>query len=120
MKRVVPPRSLSRKDSGNATPLIVTNKCPDTIHPGITTQAGGGPEKTGFKLDPGESSNQFVSENWQGRVWGRTNCSFNDDGTGPANNCPGQACGTGDCNGVLDCKVTVRITAIRCVWTAPY
>lgn len=55
----------------------------------------------------------LVSADWQGRVWGRTNCSFNVGGTGPSNlngnNGNGQACITGDCNGVLDCVVTVSL-----------
>ncbi|OCL06037.1 Osmotin, thaumatin-like protein [Glonium stellatum] len=104
MKRV-PPRKLNRRKDP-ITPLIVTNYCPETIYPGITTQSGQGPSQTGFKLDPGNSNNQTVSEDWQGRVWGRTNCSFNSDGTGPQNNGGGKACGTGDCNSILNCIVT--------------
>ena len=50
-----------------------------------------------------------MSDNWQGRVWGRTNCSFNEDGTRSANGQPA-ACGTGDCFGVLNCVTTVCIT----------
>ncbi|GAB7353959.1 hypothetical protein MBLNU459_g4557t2 [Dothideomycetes sp. NU459] len=46
---------------------------------------------------------QTVSENWQGRIWGRTNCTFNNQGTA---NGGGKACGTGDCNGALSCSVT--------------
>ncbi|OCK81621.1 Osmotin, thaumatin-like protein [Lepidopterella palustris CBS 459.81] len=106
MKRVAPQRFDARKDS--ITPLIVTNYCSETIYPGIMTQAGNGPPQTGFKLDPGQSNNQTVSENWQGRVWGRTNCSFNGDGTGPATG-NGAACGTGDCNGILNCVATGNV-----------
>lgn len=89
------------------TPLVVTNSCPEVIYPGISTQSGDGPKKNGFKLDPGESYNQTVSEDWQGRVWGRTNCSFSDDGTRPKDG-GAKACGSGDCNGIVDCKVGVR------------
>lgn len=103
---VIAPRKLSRRANGN-TPLIVTNHCPETIYPGIVTQSGNGPQNTGFKLDPGESQNQTVSEDWQGRVWGRSNCSFNSDGTAPSNGSPGSACGTGDCGGIVACKATV-------------
>lgn len=104
----VAPRNLRRRVD-NVTPLIITNQCPDAIYPGINTQSGDGPQNTGFKLDPGESQNQTVSEDWQGRIWGRTNCSFNSDGTGPANGAVGNACGSGDCGGILACKVTVRL-----------
>ncbi|KAG9202364.1 hypothetical protein G6514_004338 [Epicoccum nigrum] len=97
------PRKLNRRKL-DITPLLVTNNCPDDIWPGISTQTGNGPGQTGFKLSPGETKNQTVSEDWQGRVWGRTNCSFNDDGSGPANG-GGRACYSGDCNGSLNCKV---------------
>jgi hypothetical protein len=94
------------------TTLTVTNKCQEDIYPGVSTQAGQGPKTSGFKLTPGDQKNLTVSGNWQGRIWGRTNCSFNDDGTGASNNGGsnggGRACSTGDCNGVLDCIVTVR------------
>jgi beta-mannosidase len=107
MKRRLPPEEPRKEKRDNSTPLIVTNNCGDDIYPGITTQSGNGPDSTGFKLSPGDQNKLSVSENWQGRVWGRTNCSFNDQGTGPSNNSPGKACGTGDCNGVMNCKVTV-------------
>ena len=102
MKRQ-PPR-LEARD--NSMPLIVTNYCGETIYPAVNTQAGDGPSSNGFKLDPGEQNNQTVSPDWQGRVWGRTNCSFNDQGTGPANG-QGRACGSGDCGGIVDCKGAV-------------
>jgi hypothetical protein len=99
-------------DTPSSRPLIITNQCSDTIYPGILTQAGEGPADTGFKLDPGVSHTQSVSEAWEGRVWGRTNCSFNTDGTLPANNTPGKACLTGDCAGSVSCKVSVSIVTV--------
>lgn len=93
-------------------PLRITNLCAETIWPGIGTQHGIGPSTQGFELSPGESKDLTVSATWQGRVWGRTNCTFNAEGTGPSNiggaNGAGKACLTGDCNGMLDCVVTVR------------
>ncbi|KAF2194520.1 Osmotin, thaumatin-like protein [Zopfia rhizophila CBS 207.26] len=97
------PRKLNRRKEP-VTPLLVTNNCPETVYPGISTQSGDGPKEKGFKLDPGATRNQTVSEDWQGRVWGRTNCSFNDEGTAPKNGGP-KACKTGDCNGILKCLV---------------
>jgi len=89
----------------DSVPLIVTNNCPETIWPGIGTQAGTGPKLQGFELAAGASINQTVSGDWQGRLWGRTNCSFNAAGTGASNlngnNGAGAACSTGDCGGVL-------------------
>ena len=99
------PRKLHRRKL-DITPLLVTNRCPDTVWPGISTQSGKGPGESGFKLDPGETKNQTVSEDWQGRVWGRTNCTFNSDGTGPAEG-RSKACMSGDCYGVLNCRVGV-------------
>jgi beta-mannosidase len=93
------------------TPLLVTNRCPESIWPGISTQSGTGPGENGFKLEPGETKNQTVSEDWQGRVWGRTNCTFNSDGTA-AESGRGKACGSGDCNGALNCQVGVCYYAL--------
>lgn len=108
MKRIqVKPSPSTIDKRQDNTPLVITNNCGEDIYPGITTQGGSGPSQTGFQLTPGSSNNLTVSADWQGRVWGRTNCSFNSDGTGPSNNSPGKACGTGDCNGVLNCQVTV-------------
>lgn len=98
--------------SDSTVPLHVTNNCPDTIWPGITTQHGIGPGNGGFELVPGASAAMRVSWDWQGRVWGRTNCSFNANGTGPANldgvHGNGAACLTGDCFAQLNCSLSVR------------
>lgn len=92
-------------------PLVIQNLCPETIWPGIGTQAGTGAGTGGFELPSGSSKSFTVSADWQGRVWGRTNCSFNADGSGASNkngnNGGGAACTTGDCGGVLDCVMTV-------------
>lgn len=105
MERRAPRRLLARQEVGSSTPIHVTNLCQEDIYPGINTQSGTGPSTNGFKLQPNESRELLVSENWQGRLWGRTNCSFNEEGTRPSNGKIGKACGSGDCNGILDCKV---------------
>lgn len=92
---------VSPRDSD--VPIQVTNNCGEDIYPAITTQGGNGPPDSGFRLRPGESNSQMVSSNWQGRVWARTNCSFNADGTAPANGASGPACLTGDCGGTVAC-----------------
>jgi hypothetical protein len=98
-------------------PLRVTNNCPGTIWPAIGTQHGLGPGLGGFELVPGKTMAFLVGPTWQGRVWGRTNCSFNEDGTGPSNlngwDGSGQACLTGDCLGVLDCEYSVRLPTTK-------
>lgn len=101
-------RGPPEKRDGNL-PLRVSNLCEDTLWPGIGTQAGTGAGTGGFELASGSSRDFMVSADWQGRVWGRTNCSFNVAGNGPANPAlGGAACTTGDCGGVLDCVATVR------------
>lgn len=100
--------ALNERQSSGAKPLVVTNKCSETIYPGLLTQSGTGPGTGGFALTPGNSRTLSVGEAWQGRVWGRTNCSFNSDGTAPSGNSQnGQACGTGDCGGIVNCRGAV-------------
>lgn len=96
-------REVTARQNGNV-PLVVTNRCGETIYPGIVTQAGTGPASQGFQLTPGQNNRQTVSSNWQGRVWGRTNCSFNAQGTAQGG---GAACSTGDCGGTVSCQATV-------------
>jgi beta-mannosidase len=105
MQMKAPRRLQARKEP--ITPLLVTNNCPETIWPGISTQSGEGPKENGFELQTGKTFNQTVSEDWQGRVWGRTNCSFNDEGTAPKSG-GAKACRSGDCNGIMNCVVGVR------------
>jgi hypothetical protein len=88
-------------------PLRVTNNCPDPIWPAILTQSGTGPASTGFMLNPGDTQSQTVGGDWIGRVWGRTNCSFPNSGTGPASGSGGAACDTGDCGSFLQCPGAV-------------
>lgn len=98
----------------DTVPLRVTNQCSEDIYPGIYTEPtyGNGPSTQGFKLSPGDRKDLNVGGNWQGRVWGRTNCTFNAEGTGPSANGGfngGKSCQTGDCKGLLDCdEITVR------------
>ncbi|KAK3336068.1 thaumatin family-domain-containing protein [Cercophora scortea] len=100
-------------DPKTPIPLVVTNACSDTIWPGIGTQNGIGPGAGGFMLPPDTAMQMYVSPDWQGRIWGRTNCSFNEDGSGPSNlngvNGNGAACLTGDCFGRLDCEFTGQV-----------
>ena len=79
-------------------PLVITNKCDDTIWPGLATQAGTGPGTGGFELESGTNKTLWVSGDWQGRIWGRTNC------TGSGDSCK---CKTGDCFGKLSCEYSV-------------
>lgn len=91
-------RTLTKRD--NPIPLIVTNNCGETLWPGIRTQGGDPPDSHGFELGPGETKRQTVGPTWQGRIWGRTNCTTSGDTA---------TCTTGDCFGKLDCEYGVSL-----------
>lgn len=96
-------------------PIKVTNNCADTIWPGVLTQGGEGPGTSGFKLLAHKTRNLLVGPTWEGRVWGRTNCTFNENGTGPGQdawNGGSAACLTGDCFGKLECEVAVSVSRL--------
>ncbi|TKA26598.1 hypothetical protein B0A50_04706 [Salinomyces thailandicus] len=89
---------IAKRQSGDAnTPLMLTNWCPDSVWPAIDSQGGTGPSNTGFELASGDNQTEYVSSDWQGRVWGRTNCTFSGHGGG-------SACTTGDCGGLEACQ----------------
>ncbi|XP_068655870.1 thaumatin-like protein 1 [Aristolochia californica] len=77
----------------SAATFEIRNQCPYTVW------AAGMPDVGGRRLDTGETWIISVAANTTpGRIWGRTNCSFNDSGRG--------TCQSGDCDGVLECKVS--------------
>ena len=81
-------------------PMKITNNCQDTIWPAVFTQHGVGPGVGGFELPPATSADLYVGPTWQGRIWGRTNCTVNGDSA---------SCTTGDCWHLLDCPATVSV-----------
>lgn len=99
-KRIALPakRGPPQEDWDGRIPLVITNKCDDTIWPGITTQSGTGPGTGGFELVAGNSTRLWVAPDWQGRIWGRTNCTVDGDSC---------SCDTGDCLKKLDCEFSV-------------
>ncbi|KAB8437359.1 hypothetical protein FH972_025039 [Carpinus fangiana] len=99
-----PAAPFDRRQEATAVPLVISNKCRETIYPGLLTQSGSGPGTGGFRLAAGSTRQFTVSEDWQGRVWGRSNCSFNAGGTAPASGIPGVACTSGDCGGIVNCR----------------
>ncbi|KAL2262433.1 hypothetical protein VTK26DRAFT_1336 [Humicola hyalothermophila] len=111
------PSNTTTDGAANPTPipLVVSNSCDETIWPGIATQHGIGPGISGFELPPRGTIELHVSADWQGRVWGRTNCSFSMDGSAPSSpqgvNGKGAACLTGDCQGKLNCEFGGEIPA---------
>jgi len=109
-------RASAKLASAEERPLRIRNHCPVDIYPAIATQNGRGPSTGGYRAQPGNTTSFTVSADWQGRIWGRTNCSFNEQGTGPKVEGgwfgTGQACLTGDCGGVIDCKGTVSLARV--------
>uniref|UniRef100_A0A8H7NJH5 Uncharacterized protein n=1 Tax=Bionectria ochroleuca TaxID=29856 RepID=A0A8H7NJH5_BIOOC len=83
------------QEGSGQIPLKISNNCEATIWPGIATQSGTGPGTGGFELPSRSTTDLWVSPDWQGRVWGRTNCTVNGDSC---------ACETGDCFNKLDCE----------------
>ena len=82
------------------TPLVIANWCAEDIYPALLTQGGDGPATNGFHLSPGANQTVNVTSDWQGRIWGRTNCTFTSNG-----HVTGSACSTGDCGGSLNCAI---------------
>ena len=85
-------------DGNDKVQLVITNRCESTMWPGLATQSGVGPGTGGFELASGKSKKLWVASNWQGRIWGRTNCTVNGESC---------ACETGDCFAKLDCEFSV-------------
>ncbi|KAL6571247.1 hypothetical protein OROHE_002890 [Orobanche hederae] len=76
----------------HAATFDITNRCSYTIWPAATP--GGG-----RRLDPGQTWSLYVNPGTSSAIiWGRTNCNFDASGEG--------RCGSGDCAGVLECRVT--------------
>ncbi|EES15233.1 hypothetical protein BDA96_07G188800 [Sorghum bicolor] len=75
-----------------------TNRCGDTVWPGLLSGSGTPPlETTGFALSPGQSRSLYAPQGWSGRFWGRSGCAFDGSGKG--------SCATGDCgSGEVECR----------------
>jgi hypothetical protein len=109
-KRDVPAKRGPPGDD-DKVPLVITNRCESTMWPGLATQSGVGPGTGGFELAPGKSKKLWVASNWQGRIWGRTNCTVNGESC---------ACETGDCFAKLDCEFsvsTITMSLKSCTYT---
>ncbi|SMR46430.1 unnamed protein product [Zymoseptoria tritici ST99CH_3D1] len=92
-------RRIESRQNNNSSGLqiVISNMCADKIWPGVVTQSSTGPTASGFELDSGANRTINVANDWQGRVWGRTNCSFSSDGSSQG------SCTTGEC-GALNCR----------------
>src|SRR5579859_440394 len=95
---LVPPPSSIRKIPNNRS-ITVTNACQYNLWPAVLTTNNTGPYTNGFYLPSNMSLQLWVSHDWQGRIWARTNCSFNEStNTG--------SCFTGSCANILNCTLS--------------
>lgn len=76
-------------DNDDGASFTVLNNCSFTVWAAAVPSGG-------QQLDSGEAWNLKLPLGAVGRVWGRTNCSFDSSGRGN--------CETGDCGGVLQCQ----------------
>ncbi|GAA5944854.1 thaumatin family protein [Sporobolomyces koalae] len=82
----------------SARTITVKNNCASTIWPAIFTSSGTAPSSsTGWTAKKGSSVAITIADNWSGRIWARTGCTFPAGTTLPA------TCATGGCNGGLQC-----------------
>ena len=70
------------------------NQCKETIWPAVITK-GGNFHGEDFTLESGQTASYNASEGWSGRIWGRTGCNFDKNGTG--------TCQTGSCDTTINC-----------------
>nr|XP_051222490.1 PR5-like receptor kinase isoform X2 [Lolium perenne] len=91
---LLPPLLLLLITTSEATTFYITNRCPYTIWPAAVPIGGG------MQLDPGKAWTLNTGETNSTRLWARTGCSFDGNGTG--------TCQTGDCGGLLACKAYGR------------
>ncbi|APR81495.1 Ornithine carbamoyltransferase [Minicystis rosea] len=83
--------------SGVGHAMTFTNACSETIWVGALNAADYElPENGGWKLDPGQSHTIVLPEKWGGRFWGRSGCTFDENGKGK--------CDSGDCGGKALCN----------------
>ena len=93
---IPPPISLPHIPDNRS--ITITNSCPDDLWPALLTTNNTGPYQSGFYLPPQMSIQLWVSHDWIGRIWARTNCSFDEStNTGP--------CFTGSCGNIMNCSI---------------
>jgi hypothetical protein len=76
--------------------FTIVNYCQETVWPGVTP--GDNFNGGGFELKSGQSIVFTAPVGWSGRIWGRTGCKFDKNGSG--------SCKTGPCGTSLKCKAS--------------
>ncbi|KAF2293771.1 hypothetical protein GH714_004597 [Hevea brasiliensis] len=83
------------KFSTTTKTFTLLNNCKGTIWPGVITK-GDSSHGAGFTLNPGQTAFYNAPTGWSGRIWARTGCNFDKNGTG--------SCQTGSCGTSLNCS----------------
>ncbi|XP_011012813.1 PREDICTED: thaumatin-like protein [Populus euphratica] len=76
--------------------FTIVNYCQETVWPAVTP--GDNFNGGGFELKSGQSIVFTAPVGWSGRIWGRTGCKFDKNGSG--------SCKTGPCGTSLKCKAS--------------
>ncbi|GAA5850215.1 hypothetical protein JCM8547_001045 [Rhodosporidiobolus lusitaniae] len=78
--------------------LTINNECSYELWPAVlnTFEDGGYTGSRGWHAAPSSSKTVTLPEKWNGRVWARRGCDFDDSGAG--------SCLAGDCGGGLQCE----------------
>ncbi|XP_076954991.1 pathogenesis-related thaumatin-like protein 3.5 [Bidens hawaiensis] len=77
----------------------IINDCNETVWPAITP--GENFDGGGYALQANDSRVHTAPIGWSGRIWGRTKCKFDNNGSG--------TCLTGQCGSSLHCSVSGQI-----------
>jgi hypothetical protein len=95
--RSVAPKATQAAPSAGAGERVVTfvNLTSQTVWPAAQADPSQPLAATGWVLAPGASLSIQMPDHWNGRLWGRTGCSFDSAGNGH--------CVTGDCSGHFQC-----------------
>jgi Thaumatin family len=75
--------------------ITFVNSTSQTVWPAAQSSAKDPMPVTGWVLPPGATISFLIDDHYNGRIWGRTGCSFNSSGQGH--------CVTGDCDGHFQC-----------------
>jgi Thaumatin family len=86
--------SEAQADADERTVTFV-NDTSQTVWPAAQADPSQPLAETGWVVAPGQSVTITMPDHWNGRLWGRTGCSFDASGTGH--------CVTGDCAGRFQC-----------------
>lgn len=84
----------STNSTTNTKTFTLVNNCKEPIWPAIITR-GYNNHGAGFTLKEGQTALYNAPAGWSGRIWARTGCNFDKNGTG--------TCQTGSCGTSLNC-----------------